>query len=537
MADSEFFDTVELERAFLKLITKSKIHANLNIHKGKDDFFTDPSRKYIYATAKRAYADTKSTLTKDLFEYELKHKVDPSDQVFYEAEWNFVENIDTPASPDAIIDRLMEADTGRKIMSTMEKVVDLIGKGDVASALSSIKSDTMRISMSKDEQPIRRLLDFEHRKERILDKKRNPEKYTGVKTGFPTFDKKTGGLFKGELTLVAAVTGVGKSTLLKALQWGIVSSNPNVNVLHIANEEYSEQVESKFDSLITEIPYLDFKFGNISDNNLDKWESKMKSLRAGSGMNIGEIYTKEVPAFTDVTLVEQAYRELEAQGVKIDVIMIDHLPHIVPIMKSYGENDERWKAAADCKELARSLQVPVIIPTQAATDVAEKQERGKRAGKMDVYGSKGPIHVSNTFFIITVTGKDNTQIDRPEYERDVYWLVDCKKNRDGSPFSFKAKHHVYIGKVEEVVESGDFTGSGDHTAGEKTQEECADVLQDLDSKLDEVSDTNTGDIKTAESPDDGDIESIREMALNDIEEKPKKRRFGRASSILKRRRE
>jgi replicative DNA helicase len=489
---SEFMDTTDLERALLRLITKSKVYANLYAHRVRSEFFTTEQRKFIFGCVQRTQADTKSHLTSKLLEFEIRHRIDDKDQGIYEGEWNIIQGLTVSETPDSIIDKLVEAVTGRQLADNISDVIDLMDGGDIQRAVETLKQSAMQISLVKDDQPIRELTDYEHRKKIIMDKKKHPEKYTGLKTGiFPTFDKKTGGFFKGELTLIAGVTGLGKSTMVKALQWGLTQTNPGVNVLHIANEEYSIQVENKFDALITETPYFDFKLGQISDENLEAWEDKMKEMKAEAGVKYGRIFSKEVPAFTDVTLVEAAYRELEAQGIKIDIILIDHLPHIVPILKAYGENDERWKAAGDCKELARSLQVPVVIPTQAATEVEEKQNKGKRAGKLDVYGSKGQIHVCNNFLIITYRGRDNTQVDRLEYERDVYWLVDCKKNRDGAPFSFLAKHHVYYGKVEEVTEDGDGQTTGDdHKADDDQKAAAEEFLKDTEEEVtDDKADT------------------------------------------------
>lgn len=72
---------------------------------------------------------------------------------------------------------------------------------------------------------------------------------------------------------------------------------------------------------------------------------------------------------------------------------------------------------------------------------------------MDVYGSKGQIHVANTFLIITHKGTDDTQTDRPDYMRDTYLLFDIKKNRDGPPFWFLVKHRVSVGVMEEIDEA------------------------------------------------------------------------------------
>jgi replicative DNA helicase len=508
---SEFMDTVDLERSLLQLVSKSKMYANLYMHRLKPEFFTSEPRKFIYGAAQRTHADTKSHITRKLIEFEIKHRVEDGEQAIYEGEWNIIEGMSVGETPDSVIDKLMEAVTGRQVMNAAESVADFLATGDITRAVEAWKQSAMQISTVKDDQPIRRLTDNAHRKERIMDKKRHPEKYTGIKTGiFPTFDKKTGGFFAGEMTLIAGVTGLGKSTLIKALQWGIIMTNPGKNVLHIANEEYSEQVENKFDSLITEIPYMNFKLGTISEDDMETWDTKMADMKDKAGVEYGEIYSKEVPAFTDVTLVEQAYRELESQGVKIDIILIDHLPHITPILKAHGENDERWKAAGDCKELARSLKVPVVVPTQAATDVEAKQMKGKRAGKLDVYGSKGQIHVANNFLIITYRGKDETQTDRPEYERDVYWLVDCKKNRDGPPFNFLAKHHVYFGKVEEIKEDDKGNKVGDDPSSDDDQKAtAADILAEADEKVAEAEEKPAdGEEKSEPAPEpDKPVES------------------------------
>ena len=488
---SEFMDTVDLERSLLRLLSKSKIYANLYMHRARPEFFTSETRKFIFGVAQRTHTDTNSHLTKQLVDFDIKHKVDPGEKAIYEGEWNLIEGLSPQETPEAIIDKLMEAVTGRAVMDAADRLADLLEAGDIVKAVETLKQAGMSISTVKDDQPIRKLTDYEHRLKYIRDKQEFPDKYVGIKTGiFPTFDIKTGGFFAGEMTLVAGVTGLGKSTLLKALEWGIVMNNPGKNVLHIANEEYSIQVENKFDSLITEIPYFDFKLGKISDDNIKVWETKMKEMHTTAGFKFGQIYTKEVPAFTDVTLVEQAYRELESKGITIDIIVIDHLPHIVPIMKAYGENDERWKAAGDCKELARSLKVPVVTAGQAATEVEEKQMKGRRAGKLDVYGSKGQIHVANNFLIITYRGRDNTQLDRVEYERDVYWLADCKKNRDGAPFSFLAKHHVYTGKVEEIKEDDQGnTSEDDHTADDD-QKAVADAILNEEGKAEDTPDAD-----------------------------------------------
>lgn len=438
--------TVDLERSLLKVITGSAIMCRMYIHRLNEDMFSSLERKFVFVIALDAFNKTKTNLTRKIFEYEVGSRVPEKDSVYFLGEWDFIENLQVEETADILIDKLNEARVGRQVLRLGQELVSFLEGGQIAEAVKHLKRTSVNIGLNREDKPIVDLTDFERRKSLIIDKRANPEKYLGIKTGLPTFDKYTGGLFKGELTLFAGLTGVGKSTLVKQLEKGIVTLNNNKNVLHIANEEYLEQVQHKFDANFTGIPYLDFKLARITDEDMARWEEFMRNWKHG------KVFLKEVPAFTDVTLVEQAYEEINQKGFQIDAIIIDHLPHIKSIQQAWNENDELKKAAADCKELARSLHVPVVVPTQAATAVAAKQEKGGRAGQLDVFGSKGQIHVANTFTIITEQGKDDEQVDREEWERDVFWLCDCKKNRDGSRFWFRARHHVRIGRIEEVVD-------------------------------------------------------------------------------------
>ena len=451
-----FDHTVDLERALLKSLLVSSMMSRMYMHRVTEEWFTSNERKFVYSLARDILRNTKSVLTKTVFEYEVTSKIAEGDRTYYVSEWNIIESDSTSEPPEALIEKMKEARLGRRAMGVAEEVVGFLENGRISDAVAHLKKEAMSIGSMGEDRPMVEVTDIQTRLAVILDKRLHPEKYRGLKTGWPTFDYYTGGLFPGELTLLAGITGTGKSTLCKQLAKNIAILNGK-NVLHIANEEYLEQVEHKYDALHTGIPYSNFKLATITDEDIEKWKGVMTAEMKVAG--IGRIFVKEVPAFTDVSLIEQAYRQLENQGIHIHVIIIDHLPHVKPIQQAWGENDERSKAASDCKELGRWLRVAVVVPTQAATDVEEKTTKGRRAGKLDVYGSKGQIHVANTFLIIMEKGKDDTQTG-PDDEKDTYLSADVKKNRDGATFCFRLRHFVKSGRIEEVINAKSVTKSG-----------------------------------------------------------------------------
>jgi replicative DNA helicase len=233
--------------------------------------------------------------------------------------------------------------------------------------------------------------DYSERKQLIEDKKNNPSKYKGILTGFRRFDNFTGGLFKAEMTLIAAITGVGKSTFMKMMEYQIINlpANGVKNILHITNEENFLQVQTKFDAVYSGIPYMDFKKANITPEQLAHWE---KIMQLAADKSRGQIFVKEIPQFTSVAGIEKTFVELDHRGVNIDAIFVDYCDLMSPVARSFDPNDEQAKIAADLKGLGIALDVPIVTATQAATKVEEKTEAGKPFGKLDVYGSKRKIH-------------------------------------------------------------------------------------------------------------------------------------------------
>jgi replicative DNA helicase len=241
---------------------------------------------------------------------------------------------------------------------------------------------------------------------------------------------------------------------------------------------------------MTEVPYLALKnphLFNLSDEQIEQYDKKLAAIKNNSGY--GKLEVKEIPQFSDASLIERAYVELQNRGINIDVIIVDLLDHMMPVVKAWGENDEQAKAAADLKGLAIICEVPVLAATQASTEAENKQDKGKKFGKMDVYGSKRKVHATNTLIYIVQAHQDESQLITSKGgtknkidECDWLWNIQIAKNRDGDLFSFEARHHVEIGKVTQVAQG--LSNAGANSPIQKSIEELKEeeVLANEEAK-------------------------------------------------------
>lgn len=473
------FDTTDLERSLLKLMITHLSVVRLHVHTVKAEWLTSGERKRIFGMMLQYFEGAGSLLTKKLFAYELG-KTEKKNKSYFVTEWNMIAGVDVTETPEALMDLLNQAYLGRESMKICEKVVQSLESGDVRAAIDTLRGDSIVLGTDFAENPTVSLADFARRKQVLLDKIAHPEKYKGREIGFPTFDRWTGGLYPCELTLVAAVTGVGKSTFMKMVEYNLVKEQ-GCNCLHVTNEESQEQVEMKFDALVSSIDYLKFKRTGvvkdsegiiervgIDEEELALWESIISTVGTGS---CGNIYVKELPQWATTNDIERAFIELQEQGIKIDLVVIDYMDMLAPVQKSWSENDEQAKVAADCKGLAVTLNVPILSATQAATIVEKKTEKGQSFGKLDVYGSKRKIHNSNTFMGILVVDEFKNKVTKRLETVD--WDVYVKKNRDGPPFKFRLRQTVQTGFVEEVEE-------GTYSSGEVSDIKVSGIDADAD---------------------------------------------------------
>ena len=137
-----------------------------------------------------------------------------------------------------------------------------------------------------------------------------------------------GGLAKGEIGVVLAPTGVGKTTLLT--RFANTAYNMGYNVLQIFFEDNPKIIQRKHFTCWTGIPSQDL--GDHKETVLDKADEMKKTG--------GRLILKKLPSDEfNMLQIKNQVRKIISEGIKLDMVLIDYIDCVIP---DRSFNDE-WK--------------------------------------------------------------------------------------------------------------------------------------------------------------------------------------------------
>ena len=164
-----------------------------------------------------------------------------------------------------------------------------------------------------------------------LDDVLNEDYRHPIPMGIPGIDRLLkGGLAKGEIGVVLAPTGVGKSTLLTKISNH--AFNLGYNVLQIFFEDNPKIIQRKHITLWTKI--------HPDELSLRKDEVMVKVKEVKEKMT-NELILKKLPSDTVTMMqIKNQIRKMISEGNKIDMVLLDYIDCVVPD-KNLGDE---WKS-------------------------------------------------------------------------------------------------------------------------------------------------------------------------------------------------
>jgi len=191
------------------------------------------------------------------------------------------------------------------------------------------------------------------------------EKVTGLETGFYDFDKKTSGLQRSDLIILAGRPSMGKSAFAGAIveHIGIHLKRP---VAFFSLEMSKEQLVQRMLCSQAKIDAHKVRTGSLSASD---WPLL---TRAAGKLSESKIFIDDTPAISSLELRAKA-RRLKTQH-DIQLIVLDYLQ----LMRGHGRTESRQQEISEIsrslKALARELSVPILALSQLSRAVESRQD-------------------------------------------------------------------------------------------------------------------------------------------------------------------
>ena len=258
----------------------------------------------------------------------------------------------------------------QKVMTKAQKIID---KGDFESydQLEEMVNKALQVGeIEEGEQDV-----FSNLDEVLDDDYRHP-----IPIGIPGIDNLLkGGLAKGELGVILAPTGVGKTTVLSKI--ANHAFNLGYNVLQIFFEDNPKIIQRKHFTMWTGIAPDELSFSK------DVVMEKVKEIRENTK---NRLILKKYPSDTlTMSQIKNQVRKMIAEGNKIDLIVLDYIDCIVPD-KNLGDE---WKSEGSVmrgyEALCHELDVAGWTATQGnrssiSSDVVTTDQMGGSIKKAQV---------------------------------------------------------------------------------------------------------------------------------------------------------
>lgn len=185
-----------------------------------------------------------------------------------------------------------------------------------------------------------------------------------IPTGIEGIDQiMGGGLAKGELALVIAPLGVGKTTFLtKVANQAYISGR---NVLQIFFEDKEKAIQRKHYTIMTKIPLSDISKSNntlLIKNRIDAIKKRM--LVNDEEKN--HLFLQKLPADgVTVTKIKNIIKKLNSKGTKIDLLVLDYVDCLS--LEKESNNSEEWSNEGKIMRLLETIIEEVGVACWTAT--------------------------------------------------------------------------------------------------------------------------------------------------------------------------
>lgn len=290
-----------------------------------------------------------------IIEYNSEHGAVPSERAFHTA-YGDIDVIDTSTETfSGLFKELSDAYRTRVVTSSIADAMGPLDKGDISKAMEVLTAGMHSASMD-----VNRLHDFniierwEERLARYDYIRENPDKMTGIPTGFNKLDNMTRGFSAQQFIVMVGEPKRGKS--LFQLVMATACHRHGKVPLFISFEMTVSEQEARFDAMNAKVPISAMTDGTMTDAERERIR---KSMVLRQNMHRFEM-SQDATGLTTVSAIGAKIREKKPDAVYVDGIYL--------MDDEYGEPKGSPQALTNIsrslKRLAQKENIPIIATSQ-----------------------------------------------------------------------------------------------------------------------------------------------------------------------------
>ena len=312
------------------------------------DYFDSDANKWLCKTIRDYFFEYKTTPTLEV----MKVKIDEMENEILQVSvvdnlkesWRNVESTDLKF----VQEQTLEFCRNQVMKNAIMDSVDLIEVGQY-DQIKKIVDEAMKAGSDRD---------LGHDYIEGIEERLTKSTRDTVKTGWDPIDEvMDGGLGKGELGVVVAPAGIGKTWCLQNI--GAYSVKQGLNVVHYTLELNQNYVGLRYDTVFSGITTSDIKFYQ------DDVKKKIDALK-------GTLLIKYFPTKSaSVQTLTSHLSQIEIQGVKPDLVLVDY----ADILKGVGSEKRHVleNIYEDLRGLAGEIECPIWTASQANRSSLEEE--------------------------------------------------------------------------------------------------------------------------------------------------------------------
>ena len=308
------------------------------------DFFESDAHKWIVKESIKYFHEYRDLPTLNVFKVKLEPITNEVLKKSIIDNLRVVYNKMNDGDLTFIKEQFLEFCKNQKLKNAINESVDLLVSGQYEKIKSKV-DEALKAGMERN---------IGHTYEQDVDKRMTVMARNAIKTNWEVVDSlMDGGLGPGELGIITACAGSGKSWVLSKI--GAEAMKQGKNVVHFTLELNENYVGLRYDSCFTGIDFQNIR------NNVDAVKQKISEVP-------GKLVIKYFPIKTVSAHSLKSHAErLITLGTKVDMIIVDYADILRPIHSDRNSNSyqEAGGIYEELRSIAGELQVPIWSASQS----------------------------------------------------------------------------------------------------------------------------------------------------------------------------